>query len=446
MPVYVPLSLYAEHRRRFADHPDPRQRQLATFIGQHLMERQSGLNLPDDFFATPLDQGQNIILLLDGLDEVSNEDERALVAQAVRDLTYGREHARFVITSRTPAYQDRAVLGGSFRTIRVLPLESTHVADLIRRAYTAIYPAEVERDERERRASDLIVGVEKLEADQATRLGRNEEHRLVTTPLMVRMLLIAHFNLRRLPEQRAELYMEVVDALLTSSYNPDEVVAQRLAQLGGDWRTRRDMCQYLAFHMHSGGSGAGRDIGEREMSELLGVYLSKRRHKAVDVAQELVEDFVAASRQRGGLLEEQSGRYRFANLGFQEFLTARYLAESEREAKPIARFIQEKGRAENSWWREPFVLTIGYLSVSAPDVAADLVSLLARLDGPRQHNTASHLAAAELGSTAFLEWGGLSLLREKLANRLADLIADPHLDDATPVQRMQVGSTPSSTG
>jgi len=73
------------------------------------------------------------------------------------------------------------------------------------------------------------------------------------------MLLIVHFNLRRLPDQRAELYMEVVDTLLTSAYNPDEAVAQRLAQLGGDWRTRRDRLQYLAFHMHSRGQEAGRE-------------------------------------------------------------------------------------------------------------------------------------------------------------------------------------------
>ena len=49
LPIYVPLSLYADHRRRFADHADPRQRQLATFINNYLLERQAGLNLPNNF-------------------------------------------------------------------------------------------------------------------------------------------------------------------------------------------------------------------------------------------------------------------------------------------------------------------------------------------------------------------------------------------------------------
>ncbi len=202
LPIYVPLSLYADHRRRFTDHPEPRQRQLATFINHYLLERQAGLDLPDDFFATLLNQRRHVILLLDGLDEVSNEDERALVSQAVRDLTFGRTQAHLVVTSRTQAYQGKAVLGRDFQVVRVLPLEPEHVADLIHLAYWAIYPAEVERDTRERQAAELTTGVTKLEEERAARLGTADAPRLVTTPLLVRMLLIVYFNLCRIDETR----------------------------------------------------------------------------------------------------------------------------------------------------------------------------------------------------------------------------------------------------
>ena len=427
LPISVPLSLYADHRQRFADHPDPRQRQLATFINYHLMERQAALKLPDDFFATLLEQGRHVILLLDGLDEVPNEDERALVSQAVRDLTYGRNPTRFVITSRTPAYQGRAVLGNDFRVVRVLPIAPKQTADLIRRAYRAIYPAEVEADERNRRADGLIADVKKLEAERAERLGGDAENRLVATPLLVRMLLIVHFNLRRLPDQRAELYMEVVDTLLTSSHNPDEAVAQKLAQLGGDWRGRRDLCQYLAFQMHSRGREAGREIAERELTDLLCRYLIERRRKPPEAAELLVADFVAASRQRGGLMEEQAGRHRFTHLSFQEFLTARYLAEGEREIERIARFIEDAGRPADPWWREPALLTVGYLNITAPDTAGDLVRRLACLDDAGCPPTPRLLATTELAATAFLEWGGADATRCALARQLVRLLTDPDL-------------------
>ena len=87
------------------------------------------------------------------------------------------------------------------------------------------YQATVQLDTRERQATDLVAGVTKLEAERAARLVTTDEQRLITTPLLVRMLLIVHFNLRRLPDQRAELYMAMVDTLLTSDYHPDEAVA-----------------------------------------------------------------------------------------------------------------------------------------------------------------------------------------------------------------------------
>ncbi len=419
LPIYVPLSLYAEHRRKFEGDSDPRRRQLATFISFYLMDRQAGLDLPNDFFATLLNQGRHMILLLDGLDEVSSDDERALVAQAVQDLTHAREQARFVVTSRTPAYQGKAVLGADFRVVRVLPISPRQVDDLIAAAYRAIYPEAVEQDERARRTTELTQGVAELERERQERLGQNEENRLVTTPLLVRMLLIVQFNLRRLPDQRAELYMEMVDTLLTSSYNPDAEVAQRLAQMGGDWRSRRDMAQVLAFHMHSQGASAGRQIAEHPMAQLLNDYLVERRHKPAEAAEELVADFVANSRERGGLLEEQAGRYRFSHLSFQEFLAARYLAEGLRQVDRVAAFLEEEDRVLQSWWREPALLTIGYLSITAQDAAVELIH--------------------QLAGTGFLEWGGADPTRQALARRLAELLEDADLDRVSPALRALAG-------
>jgi formylglycine-generating enzyme required for sulfatase activity/energy-coupling factor transporter ATP-binding protein EcfA2 len=438
LPIYVPLSLYALHRRQCADDRDPRQRQLATFITQYLIERQAGLNLPEDFFATLLDQGQHVLLLLDGLDEVPTEDERVLVAQAVQDLTHGRAQVRVVVTSRTQAYQGPAVLGHGFRLVRVLALEPAQVADLIQRAYQAIYPIEEESDERQRQATDLLRSVTRLEAERAARLG-TEEHRLVTTPLLVRMLLIVHFNARQLPEQRAELYMQMVDTLLTSDYNPDAAVAQALARLGGDWRLRRDMLQDLALHMHSQGHEAGRELGERALMTTVGDYLTQRRRTAPADAETLVADLVASSRQRGGLLEERAGRYRFSHLSLQEFLTARALAEGLRDVARIAAFLEDQACLTDAWWREPILLTGGYLSVTAAEVATDLLHRLAHLDEAAPPCTAMALAAAELAATVFLEWGGAASTRQALAQRLVVLLTDPALTEATPVQRAAAG-------
>ena len=98
--------------------------------------------------------------------------------------------------------------------------------------------------------------------------------------------------------------MEMVDTLLTSSHNPDEEVAQRLAAVGRRLARPARHGQDLAFHMHSRGQAAGREIAEREMADLLCDYLAERRHKPPQAAEELVADFVAeqpaAGRPDGG--------------------------------------------------------------------------------------------------------------------------------------------------
>ncbi len=78
-----------------------------------------------------------------------------------------------------------------------------------------------------------------------------------------------------------------------------------------------------------------------------------------------VNDLVSQTRQRGTLLEERGGLYRFIHLSFQEFLTARHLAENKRDPEEIARFF-EGGPILDSWWCEPALLLVGYLDVNAP--------------------------------------------------------------------------------
>ena len=183
------------------------------------------------------------------------------------------------------------------------------------------------------------------------------------------------------------------------------MVAQRLARLGGDWRTRREMLQYLAFRMHSEGQDAGREIGEQALIEWLCTYLCQRRHMTPERAETLVTDLGGGGRQRGGLLEERVGLYRFNPQSLQEFLTARYLAEVERDVERIAVFFEAEERLTDAWWRETILLTGGYLHLTASDVATQFIHRLAHLESTQPPQTAAALAAAELASATFLEWG-----------------------------------------
>ena len=410
LPIFVPLSLYAAHRRGLGTRDD---RTLAAFISHFLFDRQTSFALPDDFFRDLLRSGKAVILLLDGLDEVPDDAERAQVRQAIEDLVTGRDEMRVVVTCRTAAYQGRTALGKEFRQVTVRPLAAEHITALVTNAYAHLY--RYDSIQRQQKTTELLQGVEQLEGERRARLGQDTP-RLIDSPLLVRMLLIVHYRERRLPEQRAELYMKATDSMLLPDYAPDTEVADSLGRLvGGSWEVHRDLVQHLAFHMHQRGERQGGELAEMDLRRLL---------TAEPAFAPLVDDFIALTRLRGTLLEERLGRYRFLHLAFQEFLAARYLATiklSEGGIQTVAAFL-EAGLLRESWWREVILLVAGYFAVTSPQTAHTFLERLASVDNAAPDRPVLPLetqtAAAELAALAWLEWPLQSGQRESLRQKI----------------------------
>jgi energy-coupling factor transporter ATP-binding protein EcfA2 len=203
LPILVPLASFARHCRNLPTHAPAREKTLAHFISHDLISKQADFDLPPDFFVQLLQDGRDVLLLLDGLDEVANEDERAEVRQSVDELVSGRETLRVIVTCRAIAYRSgRTALAANFREIAVQPLHpKRHIAPMVRHAYACIYPRDSARQIE--RVDDLLDGIRKLEEDRRTRLGKQTEA-LIDSPLMVRLLLIVHVNNRTLPDERAD--------------------------------------------------------------------------------------------------------------------------------------------------------------------------------------------------------------------------------------------------
>lgn len=425
LPIVVALSDYNQYRRQHSQSADPRQGTLIAFISHSLIRQQAAIGLPNDFFERLLVNGRSCLLLLDGLDEVANERERILVRRAVEELAYNDGAGRVVVTSRSRAYQGQAVLPEEFRLAVVQPMKPEQVNDLAGRWCTAVYD-HLEAETETTRLQTAIANLEQL------RTARGEA-RLADTPLLVTIIAIVHYNQRRLPQQRAELYEKCIEVLLSEGHHRASDTTFALADWGGSLPEKRGLLAYVAYEMMGAGEETGRSVNERQMETWLRPQLTSRYGETQ--AETQLNLFIQAMRERGSLLHERGGAYQFTHLTFQEFLAAYYLAETVRDPQKIVALLTQHGRFANAWWRETILLTVGYLGMKSMDTALALLQVMAVL--PMRDEAA--LAAAELAGTTFLELESQDAgIKTAIIQQLVDLLTARNVM-AAPIVRLLGG-------
>ncbi|MEZ4769059.1 MAG: SUMF1/EgtB/PvdO family nonheme iron enzyme [Caldilineales bacterium] len=422
IPVLVPLRYYRDYIERIQQSAgttlaDPRAGTLAGFIPWYLRRRNPTLELSEDFFDRVL-AGGGCLLMIDGLDEIANREQRGQVRQEVENLVHDIYPGnRMIVTAREAGYRDEAVFGDDFLRLDVQPMDDLQVAILVDKWCQCLFPENV--------AGNRDKLVQSIHQINALRNDRNLPP-LISTPLMTTMVISVQWGETELPRERARLYEACVRAIIQAQYIPDDPARQQLINWGGPWEAQRDWLSELALAMHKGGRGSAA-IREERVREILSTTLSREETDA----------FLKAVRYRGGLYEERAEFFQFIHLTFQEFLAARLLAKQRKAGRTaIKKFIAD------SWWREVLLLTYGYLQMDYPPAAGEFLGWLSGLRGSDE----LRLAGAEIAGAALLEMERPDDRQRKLqANRLARLLTDADLSVA-PQLRALAGRTLAQLG
>ena len=315
----------------------PTTKDSAAWLPHYLANASQELSweLSAAFFTEKLKAG-SCILLLDGLDEAPNRRDRESVARLLGQAGKAYGKCRFVVTSRPLAYSGKAVLT-DFPQVQIEPLENEAIETFLQRWSEGLFPDSPKRSRDH--CAELLKALRHLP----------EVRRMAHNPVMLTALAVVHWNERRLPEQRADLYESIVTWLLRSrEQRPDRASADRTTTLLG----------HLALAMHNNPKGRQVQVSKGWAAEAIAPQF---RDAAEAERKQKAEKFLDEEEVDSGVIVSRGSEIRFWHLTFQEYLAARAIAGQGDAAQQ--KLLLTRDTIHKPEWREVVLLLAGILHV-----------------------------------------------------------------------------------
>ena len=378
LPLLVPIADWLDFMARAqARHQGPLLAECADWLPQYLGERAGLANqgLTADAFRGLLTRGEALILL-DGLDEAPDRRRREQAATLIERLALAYPECPLVVTSRPAALRESAVLTG-FAQTTIEALDPTAIDGFLERWSRALFAGHPERAAAHHRELTAALA------------SRPEIRRLARNTVMLTALAVVHWNDKRLPEQRAELYESILRWLSEArERRPGREKPQRCRQLLGD----------LALAMQDDSKGRQVQVSRRWAAE----RIAHRFGRPGDAeARERADAFLAEEEIDSGIVVRRGHQLRFWHLTFQEYLAAQALAgraDTDRTTLLLAPGGTAAPKLYRPEWRETVLLLGGVLWLQGQDRVDDLVAAVIDALGERPTRAEQARAAGLLGA------------------------------------------------
>ena len=332
VPIFIALRDFAEESR------DNGKYALLNYIHQTFLAEGIG----DPAIVETLLKTGRVLLLLDGMDEILNQDSTAVLKE-IRKFLDRYPKNQFVISCRTAA--NELQLQG-FTDVEIAPFTESQINTFARKWFGIFAKTSLQSS-----SDQSIQFIQKLE------LPENWHFRqLVRTPLFLHLACWMFHGQNVFPTKRAEFYKQGLDLLLgkwdeAKGLGREDgyrgfLLPQKLRLLGHLATVTFEKGQYFFEH--------------QVIVQYIGDYLRSLPDATLD-AEELQLESEALLRdietQHGLLTERARGIFSFSYLVFQEYFTARKIVSSHNLSDLDQSLDRLVSHITDRRWYEVFLLT-----------------------------------------------------------------------------------------
>ncbi len=282
------------------------------------------------------------MFVFDGLDECGDDARQARVREAVADfMDTAGEQCRFLITARPYAWDNPAHERGEFTLDDLTPDQvQLFIRQWFERLHAKGWFDDAERDDKLARLREFV--------------QRDDVRELAANPLLLTLMAMLQSNQLKLPDERVELYADVVKLSLerwTRKAGDDQSLPATLGKSDAIMDRIREAIERVAFEAHERHAGKAGDV-ELDANDLRVAFA-----RVLDGDMTKAEAALDYIEYRAGLLIGEGARgdkrkFSLIHQTFQAWLAARHLARQPDFLKQA----QSLARADIDHWRTALVM------------------------------------------------------------------------------------------
>ncbi len=285
--------------------------------------------------AIKLLQHGKAIILLDGLDEVKEEDSQR-VLQHIQNFSTQFNQNNFVITCRITGEQYNF---NSFTEVEIADFDFQQISTFVSKWFASVEPIKSKRF------------IQKLQENESIQ-------ELANNPLLLTLLCLTFQETAEFPWNRLELYQEGINLLL-KKWDAKKNVERSQLYKKLSYQHKQDLLSQIAYINFEQNKYF---FKQQELEQYIADYISNLfdadpAHLRIDSAKILK----TIELQHGLLVERAKGIYSFSHLTFQEYFTARQIAVCSHPQALETSLQKLVSRTTDKRWHEVFLLTVGML-------------------------------------------------------------------------------------